>query len=174
MTGSISFTNPRQGVEILPGQALPVSFAVNPFWMNCQKPLIFLGIGLLVVIIIIVIVIRIIKAKTKAPFVTGTLVHWNKEMPDLTTEVDLTVLHKPEIHIGKGSSNDVIIPDETVNEAHAVIVAERAEDEVRFMLHPLSKVRKGYREYSDPMPLEENTTYQMGDRMFKYLRDADL
>lgn len=172
--GSISFTNQRTGVEIIHGLPIPVTFRVNPFWVNCQKPLIFLGIGILFLAMISVMVIRKVRNATLPPVVTGTLVHWDKDLPGVTTNVDLTALKKVEIHIGNGKNNEVAISDETLAEVHAVIIGERLEDEVRFVLQPRSKVRKGYREYSEPLPLEENVTYQMGDRMFSYIRDAEL
>jgi len=169
--GSISFTQQRSGVKILPALPLPLSFDVEPIWISCRSPMILLGLGVLVAIMVIVMVIMKVKSDTTAAIVTGTLIHWNKDLPDMTTNVDLTAVKKSELRIGKSDSNEVVIPDETVDELHAVIIAERVEDEVRLVLQPRSKVRKGYREYSDAMPLEENVTYQMGNRMFKYIRD---
>ena len=172
--GSILFTNQRTGVEIFPGLPIPITFRVEPFWVSCKKPLISLGMGILFLAMISAMVIRKARGNTETPIVTGTLVHWNSQTPQLTTMVDLTVLKKNVIYIGRGKENDVVIPDDTVDDVHALITAERIGDEVRYTVQPRSKVRKGYRETLDLLPLEENVTYQMGSRMFTYTPDADL
>lgn len=170
--GSVSFSNPRPGVE-LPVQPLHTTFNVDPLWVSCQKPLIFLGIGLAGFLVIGIVIARRIKTSTKAPVVTGILTHWNKSQPELTMDVDLTNINKTLISIGSGEKSDIVIADESVAEVHARILAEKYDNEIRLTLQPVAKVRKGYRETSDPMPLEEGITYQMGNRMFKYLRDPN-
>ena len=172
--GMISFSGQRQGVEVTPAQPLPITFQVDPAWTSCRKPLIFSGIGFLAVVMMAAIVVRKRRNAVRPPIVTGTLTHWDKAAPDLTTQVDLTALNKTAITIGSGGKNDVIVPDESVDELHASIAAEKAADEVRMILQPYGKVVRGYREYTTPLPLEENTEYRMGNRVFKYIRDLDL
>lgn len=173
-SGTISLLNPRDGVEILPDQTIPFTFSVDPLWVSCRKPLIFLGIGFFLVGMIFVRIIRKMIKAAKPPLVTGTLVHWSQGTPELTTSVDLTALKKAEIRVGRGINNDVVIPDDLMEETHAMITAEIVEDEIRFILQPYAKVRKGYREYTDPLPLEENTSYQMGSQIFTYICDINL
>ena len=171
--GNISFSNPRAGVEVLPAQPLAASFSVDPYWVSCQKPLIFSGIGLIALLTVGVVVARKVRTTNKAPIVTGILTHWDKNQPELSIAVDISEVNKTQVSIGSGEKNDIVIADETVAEVHARILAEKYDDEIRLTLQPVGKVRKGYRETSDPMPLEEGITYQMGNRMFKYLRDPN-
>ncbi|MHC1733390.1 MAG: choice-of-anchor X domain-containing protein [Bacteroidales bacterium] len=171
---SVLLGNSREGINILPTQSIPIAFMIEPFWVGCQRSLIFLGGGLLTAFMIIVRVILMMRGNTKPPIVTGTLVHWNKDLPNVVTNVDLTAMKKTQISIGKGGNNEVVLPDDTVDEVYVVIVAQRVEQEVRLMLQPRSKVRRGYREYSDPLSLEEDIIYQVGSRMFQYIRDANL
>lgn len=172
--GAVTFSGQRQGVEVTPILPLPVIFQVDPAWVSCRKPMIFSGVGFLAVIMIAAIVVSKRRNAAKPPIVTGTLTHWDKAAPDLTTQVDLTALNKNAITIGSGGQNDVIVPDESIDELHATIQAERVDDEVRVMLQPHGKVARGYREYTAPLPLEENTEYRMGNRVFQYIRDLDL
>lgn len=172
-SGSISFSNPRTGVKVLPAQPLAVTFIVDPLWVSCQKPLIFTGIGLAGLLVVGIMIAHRVRTNTKAPVVTGILTHWNKNQSELTIDVDLTNINKTQISIGSSEKSDIVIADESVAEVHARILAEKFEDEIRMTLQPIAKVRKGYRETSDPMPLEEGITYQMGNRMFKYLRDPN-
>jgi hypothetical protein len=173
-TGSIVVENVRPGVQISDNSNFLVQFEITPAWKNCQKPMIFLGVGGL--LLIILFVMGTIKAKnsSKPPIIRGTLTHWDKENPDLTTSVDLTAMKKTEIRIGKASSNDVVIPDATVDDFHAVLIAEKMEDEIRYTLLPKSRVKRGYREYSDVISLDENVTYQMGNHCFSFIRDIEL
>jgi hypothetical protein len=107
------------------------------------------------------------------------LIHWDKAKPDLTTDINLTSMGKTQVRIGKGSQNEVVIPDEGMEDEHLVITVERGEaEELRLLLHPKANLRKGYREYTPAstagLPLEENVQYQMGNRVFKYIRDINL
>lgn len=157
----------------MPAQPLAASFSIDPYWVSCQKPLIFSGIGLIALLIVGVVVARKVRTTNKAPIVTGILIHWDKNQPELSIDVDISKINKTQVSIGSGEKNDIVIADETVAEVHARILAEKYDDEIRLTLQPVGKVRKGYRETSDPMPLEEGITYQMGNRMFKYLRDPN-
>jgi len=171
--GNISFSNPRAGVDVFPVQPLAASFSVDPFWVSCKKPFIFSGVGLVGLLVVGIVIARRVRASNKAPVVTGTLTHWDRNQPELTIDVDLTEINKTQISIGSSEKNNIFIADETVADVHARILAEKYGDEIRLTLQPVGKVRKGYRETGDPMPLEEGITYQMGNRMFKYLRDPN-
>jgi len=172
--GTLTISSARQGVVISPEQPAGVQMEVKPVWFRCQKPLIISGGAALMVIMISLIVIGKQKKALKPPLITGTLIHWGKDMPDISTTVDLTALKKTEIRIGKSSTNEVPIADNSLADTHVTILAERVDDEVRMIINAHASIRKGYREYKDQVLLEENITYQMGDRYFKFIRDIDL
>jgi Mg-chelatase subunit ChlD len=178
-TGKIVVEGVRPGLKLTGDSSFQVAFRVEPLWITCRKPMIFSGAALVFTVILFASMIARAKRKARPPVVTGTLIHWDKDAPDLTADVNLTAINKTEVKIGKGSQNDIVIPDEAMQDEHALILVERDEnDELRFTLRPLGPVRKGYREYKAPtahdLALEENVQYQMGSRMFKYIRDLDL
>ena len=172
--GQLVFDPIGKGLQISPETPLPISFTVDPFWVSCKRPLIISGLGLLIGSILLSVGVKKARRTAQPPIVKGTLIHWNEKTPDLTATIDLTGFKKTEVCIGKDSRNEIVIPDEDLEDVHALITAERDENEVRFILQPRAKVKRGYRDYSTPIPLEENTTYQMGSRMFKFIRDAEL
>jgi len=174
-TGKIVVDGVRLGLNMTGESSFQITFQVDPLWVTCRKPMIFSGAALACAVILFSRLIARARRKAKPPIVTGTLIHWNKDTPDLTMDVNLTALNKTEVEIGKGSQNDIVIPDETMQDEHALILVERDENnELRFTLRPKASVRKGYREYTSDLPLEENVQYQMGSQLFKYIRDLDL
>ena len=171
--GKLVVSGVRPGLKMSTKTVIGLSFNVDPLWVTCRKPMIFSGVGLLFAIILFVGLITWARQKAKPPIVTGTLIHWSKDAPDLTEDVNLTAMNKTDVKIGKASQNDIVIPDENMQDEHVVILVERdANDELCFTLHPKASIRKGYREYTTDLPLEENVQYQMGNRMFKYIRDV--
>jgi len=172
--GLVTFGNARPGVVVLPRQPLNIAYQVDPWWTSCRRPLIGVGVCLLILVLVVGTVIGGIARKNRPPLVTGTLVYWSKDAPDVTSDKDLTAMRTREVRIGTAAGNEVPVADEAMAELHAVIVAERLEDKVRLTLQPRAKVRKGYKEYAEPLPLEENVTYQIGNHMFKYIPDAAL
>jgi hypothetical protein len=174
-TGRLVVDGIRSGLEMIGDSRFQIAFQVDPVWVSCRKPLIISGAGLGLGIIVIASLIARARRKAKPPIVTGTLIHWSKDAPDQTMDINLTALKKTEVKIGKGSHNDIVIPDEAMQDEHALILVERDEDDqLRFTLRPKASVRKGYREYTSDLPLEENVQYQMGSRIFKHIRDIDL
>ncbi len=158
---------------------IPISFRVDPLWVTCRRSMIISGAALLFGVMLTTVVVARIYRGSKPPIVSGTLIHWDKATPDLITDINLTAIGKTQVRIGKGSQNEVVIPDESMEDEHLVITAEHGEaEELRFMLHPKANTRKGYREYTPTsttgLPLEENVQYQMGNRVFKYIRDINL
>ena len=119
------------------------------------------------------IILGLIKRFTpKKPIVTGTLIHWNEATPNQVSSEYLTERKKAEIKIGKGAQNDIIIPDESLADEHIIIIAERTADkDVQLILHPKAPIRKGYREYTNDLPLEDNIEYMMGKRKFKHISE---
>jgi len=176
-TGRLIVAEARSGLKVSPETTFRLTFKVDPLWVTCRKPMIISGVVLAFGIILIATLISRAHRKAQPPVVTGTLIHWNKDDPDATAmDVDLTAKNKTEVKIGKGSQNDVVIPDDTaVQDEHVVIIAKRDENgEPFFTLHPIAKMRKGYREDDKDLPLEENVEYQIGNRKFKYIRDIQL
>lgn len=174
-SGAIQVSGMRAGLKMPDGTTYPIAFHVDPVWINCQRPLILLCTGAVLTGILMIRLIARARHNNRPPVVSGTLTHWDQSSPDLTMEVNLTALGKTRVKIGKGNQNDIVIPDETLEDEHAEILAEKAENNgLSFTLHPIAAVRKGYREYSSDLPFEENTQYQMGNRIFKFIRDLDL
>jgi hypothetical protein len=174
-TGKIVVGGIRPGVKVIGDTNFKIAFQVDPLWVTCRKPMIISGVFIAFTVILFTSLIARARRKAKPPIVTGTLIHWSKDTPDQTMDVNLTALKRTEVKIGKGSQNDIVIPDEAMQDVHALILVERNENnELRFTLRPKASVRKGYREYTSDLPLEENVQYQMGSRMFKYIRDLDL
>jgi len=178
-TGKIVVEGVRPGLKVTGDSSFQIAFRVEPLWINCRKPMIISGAALVLTVILIASLIARARRKARPPIVTGALIHWDKDAPDLTVDVNLTALNKTEVKIGKGSQNDIVIADEAMQDEHALILVERGEnDTLRFTLRPLGAIRKGYREYKAPtapdLALEEDVQYQMGNRMFKYIRDIDL
>lgn len=172
--GEITLSGVRDGVVIQPVSTLPVSFVVDSPLTSCQRPVIFFGVGLLVAGLIGVRVVRRIKSSSRPPVVRGTLSHWPKNDPAQTVSIDLTALQKGEITLGKSDQCSVAIPDDSLEELHVRILAERGEnDEVRYRLIPVGKVKTGYRERKDPFDLEENTRVQLGERIIQFQKDPD-
>ena len=173
--GQLVIEEVRSGAKLIGDSTFQVAFWVEPVWVTCRKSMIISGAALAFGFIVIVTLIAKARQKARPPVVTGTLIHWSKDAPDLTTDVNLTAINKTEVKIGKGSQNDIVIVDEAMQDEHALILVERDEnEELRFTLRPKASVRKGYREYNNDLPLEENVQYQMGSQMFKYIRDLDL
>ena len=171
-TGQLIIAGVDSGVIVTGDSSYRISFQVEPVWVSCRKPMIFSGAAFLIGFTLLALVVARARRNARPPIVTGTLIHWDKTTPDLTMNVDLTALNKTEVQIGKGSQNDIVINDEALQEVHALILVERDENnELRFTLRPKASIRKGYREYTSDLPLEENTQYQMGNRIFKYIRD---
>lgn len=174
--GKLELSAQRAGVQVLPAQPLEVNFKVEPVWVSCKTPLIISGAILLLLVILVAMILKKRSSSRTPPIVRGTLTHWDEKYPDATTTVDLTALHKTEIRVGKGTGNDVIIPDESIAETHLVIMVEKLEEETRYMLQPMdqNKIRKGYRETTERMELEEKFEYQIGARKFVIIKDAEL
>ena len=116
-----------------------------------------------------------IHQRSQPPLVNGTLIHWLAGAPEMEHQVNLTELNKMEVKIGRNSNCDVVLPDESVTEEHLVIFAESGDaGDVRLIIRPINPVIKGYQTYTSSIPLEENTTYQIGDCRFKFIADLDF
>lgn len=173
--GWLIVSEARKGVIVAPTAPISVEFVVSSPLQSCRNPLIFSGIGALGLAIIIFKVASRARSKAQPPVVKGTLVHWPKNAPDRQETVDLTALNKEGVTIGTGSHCDVIIADSSMAETHAKLYAERMEgDEIRYMLSPQERVVVGYRPQTTSFELRENVSYQMGERIFKYVRDIEL
>jgi len=169
-SGQLVIDGLRNGVG-LNGQAnIPIAFEVNSFLANCRKPLIISGVAVLFVAIITVVLIK--KFTPPKPMITGTLIHWNEISHETEKSEYLTELNKSIIKIGNGAQNDIVISDDSLAEEHLEIQAiRRADNYIDLILHPIAPIRKGYREYTNDLPLEENIEYMMGDRKFKYIAE---
>ena len=162
----------RPGLMLDPSNVYDIQITIPGLWNTCQQPIIFLGSGLTLGCIIIIRLIRKIRKRSQPALVTGTLITWHIKQPENTKDVDLTALERTQITIGSSSQCDVIIQDKEIAEEHCLIIAEKqAENEHRLIIKPIEKVRKGYREFHDPMPLEENASYQIGNHQFKFIQD---
>lgn len=168
-SGTITLSG-RDGLVLLPDTRQVVSFTVDPVWVTCQKPMIISGIGLSLLVIMAVVLIN--RFKPQKIIVTGTLIHWNVKSPNQESQEYLTIYNKAEIKIGKGPQNDIIIPDDSLEDAHMVIKVEQSEGNDNLpIIHPIAPVRKGYREYTSDIPLDVDVEYQIGNRKFKFISE---
>jgi len=175
-TGELVVETARTGVKLAHGARMPLAFQVAPVWQACKRPLIISGYAVFLGGMIIGISILRARRKARPALVTGTLIHWNIAEPNNVASINLTEMRKPAVRLGKGSRNDVMIADESLADEHVVIMAEAVDgQEARLGLQAKAVVRRGYREYSPEtiadLPLEENVEYQLGQRVFKYMRD---
>lgn len=174
-TARLVLQGARPGLSLQPGLALPVEFTVPSPLRECRIPLILSGSGLVALAIIGIKVRRAVQAKTQPPLVKGTLTHWRSDVPGRAAVVDLTAMQQEEVTLGSGPQCDIVIEDAGLEEAHARISAERdADGQVRWMMTPLGRVTAGYRVQAAPFELQEKITYQMGEQVFTFLRDAEI
>lgn len=173
-SGTLVVEGLRPGVQLAGDSRIPISFVVDPLWVSCRRPMIFSGVASGFALILMTSLIARAKRKARPPIVRGSLIHWEQGASDLEVNVDLSSLGKSEVSLGKSSHNDIIIADESLQDVHVTIRAERDENgSMRCTLCPRASVRKGYREYTSELPLEENVIYGMGRREFKYIQDFE-
>jgi len=159
----------RPGLKVIGDSS--IKFQVTTVWVNCRKPMIISGLSLIFGIIILIMIIK--RMTPPKLIVKGTFIYWNKETPGQTNPVYLTQYNKPEIKIGKGSQNDVIIPDASLEDEHILILAKRDENNAMSLtLHPLASISRGYRKYTEDITLEDAIEYTMGNIIFKFIFEA--
>ena len=186
MNARSSFMKYEENIEMLVGPARPellitphqeqiIAITIPGIWQTCRRPIIFLGLGLLVAGMITASMAKKLHQRSKPPVVCGTLIHWLAATAQIEYQVNLTGLDKTEVKIGKDRNCDVVLPYESVASEHLAILAELGDtDEVRLAILPNEPVLRGYQTYTSPLPLEEHTIYQVGDCQFKYIADLEF
>lgn len=169
-TGKIVVDGVRPGLKVTGDSSFQIAFQVDPVWVTCRRPMIILGF--IVVFGVIMVGALIMRFTPQKPIVTGTLIHWNEATPNQESLEYLTELKKAEVKIGKGPHNDIVIPDDSVEEEHLLIRAERMENnDIQLIIHPIAPIKKGYQERMNEMPLEVNIEYKIGNRKLKYISE---
>jgi len=161
----------RKGLQIKPGSEIPVRFEVAPAWVRCRGYLAGAGVVLVLLLLGAVSLVRRLWAANKPPSVIGTLRHWSKGKPSGALEVDLTALGRRALTVGCGGQADLVVPDRSLEEEHAVLRAEKVMDEVHVVLEPQGKVWDGYRLLNGPRQIHHGDRFTMGSREFQYLSD---
>jgi hypothetical protein len=162
----------REGLQIEP-ETLPILIHVPPLWVYCKRNLIWGGLLSFIIFIALIIVGKRIKAAIAAPppRVTGTLLHKPISLSGKAEEFDLTALEQTRVSIGRGPDCDLSIPDTSLDEVHAIVLAERVGENEVVLLRPIGEVKIGYRSLGHDKPLQHRDTFTMGERMFQYLSD---
>ena len=167
-TGKLIIDGMRSGYLLSNDSSLVIAFQIQPIWATCRKSMIISGV---IIILGVIIAVALKKRFTHQPvIIKGTLIHWNQATPEEQSSEYLSEYKKSEIKIGKGPQNNIVIPDESIAEEHILIKAEYDENNnICLIIHPLAPIHKGYRQYTDDLPLEENVEYMMGNRKFKFV-----
>lgn len=160
----------RPELRTSPSHSQTIAVTIPGILQTCRRPIIFLGLGLLVAGIITARMAKTIHQRSKPPIVSGTLIHWLAESPQMEYQVNLTEIEKTEVKIGRGSSCDVVLPHVSVADEHLAILAEPGgAGEVRLAILPNEPIMRGYQTYTSSLPLEEHSIYQVGDCHFKFI-----
>ena len=172
--GELIVHSSREELQLGNDTSHPIRFTVSPVWTRCQRPLIYLGVGLVGVVMLLIQMKRKFKQQTEPPKISGTLLYWPIEYHNKIVSVDLTAIEKSEITLGSNTECDVVIPDPTVAKHHLTIFTQAgAFENVKVMLQPVEKVIKGYQSYIEPTALEDQAMYQIGQIIFQIIEDPN-
>ncbi len=165
---------PRAGLRVSTPASMPVTLRAPSLWTRCQKPMIILGVVLLLAVTMVARGALKARVKARPPQARGTLAYWRKDAPAQVMEVDLEGLRSSSVRIGRASHNEVVVDGEGMEDEHAVILAEWGEDDqVRLTLVPRGRVLQGYRAVTAALPLEADTQFTMGNHVFRYIAPFD-
>lgn len=156
-------------VRFEPGPAIPLRFRVASPWVRCRVLIVGGGILLLLGSLGMAKAVRRRLADIRPPLVTGTLRPRGRGVA--AQDIDLTVLQRTAVTLGRDGHSDVKIADPLLRDRHAILRAERSMDEVRIVLEPLGKVARGYRILQGAIQLQHGDTFTMGGLEFEYLSD---
>ena len=170
--GTISYVNYRAGLIVEPESGQLITFVVEPIWVTCRRPMIILGIGLIMLVIFGAIITRKWWKGVQPAIASGIFTYWPTNSPRDEEVADLSSFNQTEITIGSSQECTITIIDEDIETIHAKIVAEKIEgEEPRMILDPFGTVRVGYREIKDQNELVEGVDYTIGNHTFSYIRN---